>query len=438
MSATSKKNGHKDDASRSGFDAKLVAYCAMAGGAFVLAQTADAAIIYSGVKNLTIDSDNKSMLAIDLDGGGAADFEFRNFLFVDSAGGPSGSYLHKGGYNFIMPEAVNSVGGFFDPFVPLPPTINFNAGVSIPEIVKLWLNQVNYTAFSIFPAQAERGLLLNLGFYHKDPVNGTTVSAPFNPSLPFMGFNGTTGYLGVKFQINEDMHYGWIQYKGPVTDNDTNIFTGTIVDWAYENKALTPLLAGQKPCIDNDGDGYGVGAGCFAADCNDNDPAIHDNCTCIDNDGDGYGDGTGCLGPDCNDNNPAIHENCTCIDKDGDGYGDGTGCIAADCDDNNPAIHENCPPPPCEVALTPGSISKFFSRFFPFKIIAIRGTDNATITKDSAINWGTDGVNTLVVLPSGKNTIKAVVRILPLSLQGGETFEVTVGDCVGQLSVRPF
>ena len=46
--------------------------------------------------------------------------------------------------------------------------------------------------------------------------------------------------------------------------------------------------AGERPedetvCSDLDGDGYGVGAGCAGPDCNDSDPAIHDEAQCADN-----------------------------------------------------------------------------------------------------------------------------------------------------------
>ncbi len=121
-------------------------------------------------------------------------------------------------------------------------------------------------------------------------------------------------------------------------------------------------------CVDADGDGYGSNGdpSCpngSEIDCNDNNMninpgaaevcgnAIDENCDgtaedcpvdCIDNDGDGYGMGADCLGMDCNDNDAAINpgaaevcgnavdENCDgtaedcpvdCIDNDGDGYG---------------------------------------------------------------------------------------------------------------------
>ena len=149
-------------------------------------------------------------------------------------------------------------------------------------------------------------------------------------------------------------------------------------------------------CTDLDGDGFdGEGPGCpNGLDCNDRNgqmnpgqvetcrDGIDNNCDgqtdegcantmdCIDNDGDRYGQGTGCFGPDCDDNNMAINpaamevcgntidEDCkdgdlvcpsNCIDMDMDGYGamgstdcvddDGMVLAEVDCDDTNAAIN---------------------------------------------------------------------------------------------------
>ena len=143
-------------------------------------------------------------------------------------------------------------------------------------------------------------------------------------------------------------------------------------------------------CTDSDGDGFGTGADCKLADCDDSNKAVHpgakescgngkdDNCNrivddgcatvnCVDNDMDGYGVGSGCRGvPDCNDSNftisPGAKEICgdkvdqdcdltpddgcvgvACTDNDGDGFGVGKDCVLADCDDNNKAVYPWAP-----------------------------------------------------------------------------------------------
>ncbi|MDY0060757.1 MAG: MopE-related protein [Myxococcota bacterium] len=82
-------------------------------------------------------------------------------------------------------------------------------------------------------------------------------------------------------------------------------------------------------CVDHDEDGYGEGESCNGPDCNDDDPDINpdeaevcdngkdDDCdgetdedcapACVDEDGDGYGVGEGCEGPDCNDDNRNVN-----------------------------------------------------------------------------------------------------------------------------------
>ncbi|MDY0002481.1 MAG: MopE-related protein [Polyangia bacterium] len=141
-------------------------------------------------------------------------------------------------------------------------------------------------------------------------------------------------------------------------------------------------------CCDADNDGFGVGPGCPGGvqDCDDANPAAHstgspelcgdnqdndcdglvdEDCPgtyCVDNDGDGYGVGVGCNGiqdPDDNDPNvPSANELCGdgidnnangvidegcpgCIDYDGDSYGVGDDCLPGqrDCDESDLSIH---------------------------------------------------------------------------------------------------
>jgi uncharacterized membrane protein YjfL (UPF0719 family) len=48
----------------------------------------------------------------------------------------------------------------------------------------------------------------------------------------------TVAYVGVRFDIGGSLHYGWIQLQ---VDDGCNF---TILDYAYENVANTPILAG--------------------------------------------------------------------------------------------------------------------------------------------------------------------------------------------------
>jgi hypothetical protein len=59
-------------------------------------------------------------------------------------------------------------------------------------------------------------------------------------------FHEITAYWGVQFEIEGNLHYGWVQVETPQLS--PNIFVGgTILDWAYNATPGQPILAGQVP-----------------------------------------------------------------------------------------------------------------------------------------------------------------------------------------------
>jgi hypothetical protein len=80
--------------------------------------------------------------------------------------------------------------------------------------------------------------------------------------------------------------------------------------------------SGPLTCVDKDGDGYGMGAGCRGPDCDDTNTNVWSSCgTCQDADGDGYFVGcdryTTIQGPDCDDTAPFCTNSCIDGDKNG-------------------------------------------------------------------------------------------------------------------------
>lgn len=65
-------------------------------------------------------------------------------------------------------------------------------------------------------------------------------------------FNGKWGgnvknrYLGVRFVINGETHYGWIRLTVSIPSNPRNFMTGTITGYAYETVANKPIKAGTS------------------------------------------------------------------------------------------------------------------------------------------------------------------------------------------------
>ncbi len=449
----SKKRINKENqgkASASSRDVKLFAYCAMAGGALVAAQPANAAVVYSGVKDYKL-TDNKT-IELDLDGGGVVDFEFKNFIGASytqhgltcNSQGCFSSWYQRNDANFILlgehPE--NAIGGMYsfsykntDAPSPGPKLdtipfrfqghVNLAAGTPIPNNENplwFWLDGLKNNR----PSAGKLGFLgksfdnfafpLSYGEFRSGPVSSNSGAPRRGPKANVPGWatasvygtfaNQPAGLLGVKFDMNGTTHYGWVRYQGTDEDNATTptVLTGTIIDWAYQDKPDTPIYAGQLPdCIDKDGDGYGL------------------YCS---------------KGPDCDDTNAKAHDNCTCIDNDGDGYGVGPGCKGPDCDDTDNKTYENCPT--CTVNFFPSKLSKFMSMMCPLNGILINGDTDAEFTRTTQIDWGTKNISTVLQVRLTKRIIIALVVINNKTLEAGDSYDVRVGTCAGDLEVKPF
>ena len=210
-----KKDKKKRSDARRGLDAQLLAYCAVAaGGALAAAQSADAAIVYSGLKNIAI-GDNQTV-AIDLDGNGVTDFIFRNIIPVALADGANYSKLKA---QFVMPEAENAIAS--------SGAINLDTGAQLPGDAVSWLTAGSANDYR-YGFNLDYGNVIN----DSDGLN-IVAQGPFS---------GKKGLLGVRFQINNDTHYGWIRYQG-LGGEDGKTVSGTIVDWAYEDTPFTAISA---------------------------------------------------------------------------------------------------------------------------------------------------------------------------------------------------
>ena len=57
--------------------------------------------------------------------------------------------------------------------------------------------------------------------------------------------NVTDGYLGLKFEINGQTHYGWARFN--VSTSGWNTIDATLTGYAYEDQADTPIHIGPVP-----------------------------------------------------------------------------------------------------------------------------------------------------------------------------------------------
>ncbi|MBN2494022.1 MAG: hypothetical protein JXR96_05490, partial [Deltaproteobacteria bacterium] len=72
----------------------------------------------------------------------------------------------------------------------------------------------------------------------------------------------------------------------------------------------------QNECLDEDGDGHGVGGACMGSDCDDGDVGCWTGSCCAgicqDADGDGYGEGETCSGSDCDEQDASCWAGACC------------------------------------------------------------------------------------------------------------------------------
>ena len=181
---------------------QLKVYSAAAAGVLALAPSANAAIHYSGLQNLSVGSTNTPR-NIDLNGDTITDFRFRYTLIVSAA-------------REILMDEFSSAQDIGHGNAPTRLSSNYQ--------IKGALVNPSY----------------NWGGHHVP--NATSYSNKY-----YGNFNNATGYIGVRFHIpgvctGSDWNYGWIRYQGTTVLGSA--VSGNIIDWAYEDQCNTAIAAG--------------------------------------------------------------------------------------------------------------------------------------------------------------------------------------------------
>jgi hypothetical protein len=185
---------------------KLISYSSLAAGALAMAGQAEAAVVYSGPKNIVVDASNP-IVTIDLDSNTVPDFAIFNRSYYINTTTPvqiQGHAIFGNPYNaFMINEQITTTS---------PPLLVVNLPNNYS--VKYTLGTGRHWVFAGF-----------LDVYY----NGNS----------YGNFIGTTGYIGVRFNAACGTAYGWIQYSA-----NSNATVGTIIDWAYED-TCQPIRAGD-------------------------------------------------------------------------------------------------------------------------------------------------------------------------------------------------
>jgi len=195
---------------------RLSGYASAAGALMVLSPAVKGQIEYSGLKNIDVFPNE----ILDLDKNSVNDFVFHSMLMstsYDSMG--THVYLLYGFalmYNFQSTLYQNSwmirsatqsgpLGGYVHGLAE-----NAMVDASAPY----WTNTSSVDEYGV------------LNFIQKISVTNTTTSYYYN--FQQGDFNGNEAYVGIRFQIGSEVHYGWI--RALVSEL---ILPVTIIDWAY-------------------------------------------------------------------------------------------------------------------------------------------------------------------------------------------------------------
>jgi hypothetical protein len=164
---------------------------------------ADAAVLYSGVQDISISQRNSQTIDFDsvsYDYPYDDDLQLKNYVF--------GGVNYQGA--FVM-NAPGRVIGFKDPTSNLNYASALGAGVLVDEA----------------------------------SVNPFQVSLAFGTNNPHAEFNDVlNAYIGLAFPIGGFNHFGWVRVS-------INNAAGTFVvhDWAYESERGVPIRTGQLPLV---------------------------------------------------------------------------------------------------------------------------------------------------------------------------------------------
>jgi len=185
---------------------------------------AQAAIHWSGPKDLLLNRDH-TPVAVDLNGDGIADFSFLHLGTVYSGYYDTATYRYTAQIMGIIGTTGNSAIG--STYYPVP----------------YRLQQGDMVSQGMAGAWAPFGLLA-AGVYYWTHTAGTST---YSSSYRLGNFINQEGFVGVRFQIDGNTHYGWIAFEG--TWDPPGWSEGRIAGWAYEDVPDTAIAAGDQGAV---------------------------------------------------------------------------------------------------------------------------------------------------------------------------------------------
>ena len=219
---------------------RLSGYAASAGALLAIGSVAKGQVVYSGLQNLELSMPGDTV-EIDLDGDMVTDFAFymygTSYLFSNS----SIYYRYRFGYGGMVNPKTDSyknswmirttVSTYYSTsastyYSTVLPLVNgLDAGVSVNNSQTMWSN---YSYLSWPGAMGVGSIITYYGVYYSG-IYG----------WGYGDFPGDEKYIGVRFYIGTDQHYGWIR-----ASMGTELDPMTIIDWAYESTPGDGIVTG--------------------------------------------------------------------------------------------------------------------------------------------------------------------------------------------------
>lgn len=215
---------------KSNLSLRLKGYAASAGALAAIALPADAQIAYSGAKNIELSGNEFYFVRMDDDM--QADFAF--FVGGSATSYTSGSAVIR--YSFLYGVVVNANTSYANSWLARNTYINSDNGSEYIPVAFQPGDMINSTQTSwgyVNSPGWNAALAVSTSYYLK------TAGGTISNDLEAGNFNENEGYLGVRFHIDGDMHYGWIRVINEGAGSNLKIF-----DWAYNTNVDEGLMAG--------------------------------------------------------------------------------------------------------------------------------------------------------------------------------------------------
>jgi hypothetical protein len=220
--------------------ARLASYAASTGALLALGSVSQGQVVYSGIQNLEVNMPDE-YLEIDMNGDTIPDFGFYMYG-VGSFGltyyGYNYFYYGKGFAAILNPRTTLYANSWMMRYTyytynyltyTYPMANGLGTGVLVDSAQTLWTN-LTYAGYPGYQGY------LAYGYY---TYSFNSISYTFN-GYAAGDFFAQERYIGVRFYIGAEQHYGWIR-----ASTSDMLDPLTIIDWAYENTPGEGIYTGE-------------------------------------------------------------------------------------------------------------------------------------------------------------------------------------------------